>query len=336
MTVFNSQLNGLLVVDKPGRRLWHDWQGAVDAAAARLPDRDDPYLPTSHDVVSRVRRWSGQRRIGHTGTLDPMASGVLVLCLGNATRLVEYHQGETKKYYAEVQLGRATDSYDIEGNLTATGPVPRLNAAEIDRRLDQFRGAVWQVPPAYAAIKQGGEALYAKARRGERVTVEARRVVFHELVLLDFPAPDQILLRIRCSAGAYIRSLAHDLGMALGTHALLAGLRREAVGSFTLADAHSMAAIQAAAQAGRVSTLLLPPGDGLPLPAVTFPCETLRRLGYGQTVSIAVEDAAGEAEFVQVRNADGHLIGIARRLSPAADTEDSPPAWLWKAEKWLM
>jgi tRNA pseudouridine55 synthase len=144
------------------------------------------------------------------------------------------------------------------------------------------------------------------------------------------------LLRIRCSAGAYIRSLAHDLGIALGTHALLAGLRREAVGSFTLADAHSMAAIQEAAQAGQVSTLLLPPGERLPLPAVTFPPETLRRLGYGQIVPIAVEDAAGEAEFVQVRDPDGQLAGIARRLSLAAEEEDSPPAWLWKAEKWLL
>ena len=159
-----NPLDGLLVVDKPGR-----------SHASSLPPADEPSVErlwTSHDVVARVRRLSGQRRIGHTGTLDPMASGVLVLCLGIATRLVEYYQGEDKRYLAEVALGYATDTFDAEGKVVESLPVPALHAVDVENALVRFRGPVWQVPPAYSAIKQEGEALYARARRGEAVSAD--------------------------------------------------------------------------------------------------------------------------------------------------------------------
>jgi tRNA pseudouridine55 synthase len=156
LPVEQNLLNGLLVVDKPGRTL-----PAAQPPAAQTPAIQTPAarqeaaerLWTSHDVVARVRRLSGQRRIGHTGTLDPLASGVLVLCLGTATRLVEYYQGETKRYYAEVVLGTATDTYDAEGDSIASAPVPPLTPAGIEAALATLRGEVWQEPPAYSAIK---------------------------------------------------------------------------------------------------------------------------------------------------------------------------------------
>jgi tRNA pseudouridine55 synthase len=269
-----------------------------------------------------VRRLSDQRRIGHTGTLDPLASGVLVLCLGLATRLVEYYQGEEKQYAAEILLGCATDTYDVEGAVTARAPVPPLTPGAIEAALGGFRGEVLQTPPAFSAIKQEGEALYARARRGEAVTVEPRPVTFYRLDLLDFQPPDRLQLAITCSAGAYVRSLAHDLGQALGTLGTLSGLRREAAGHFTLADAHTLAAIEAAAQEGTLDRLLVPPGTGLPLRAVQLPPALLRRLGQGQRVPIGADicplPAQGGPPLAQARDQGGALAGIIRCLDAAA------------------
>lgn len=333
MPVEQNPLNGLLVVDKPGRTL-----PIVQPAAAPVspaPAAGGQRLWTSHDVVARVRRLSGQRRIGHTGTLDPLASGVLVLCLGAATRLVEYYQGEAKRYYAEIVLGAATDTYDAEGQVAATAPVPALTPAAIEAALRTLSGEQWQEPPAYSAIKQEGEALYAKARRGEAVTAPARRVTFHRLDLLELRPPDRLLLDIECSAGAYIRSLAHDLGRALGTLAHLDVLRRTKAGAFDEGDAHSLAEIEAAAAGGELARVLLPLGERLPLPSVQMGPELLRQFGYGRQVLL---DAAHcppnpDQPLAQVRDDRGALAGIIRCLG----TQDGAAqgAALWKAEKWL-
>ena len=325
MPVEQNSLNGLLVVDKPGRTL--------PPAAPQTGER----LWSSHDVVARVRRLSGQRRIGHTGTLDPLASGVLVLCLGTATRLVEYYQGETKRYYAEVVLGAATDTYDAEGRVTATAPVPPLTVERVEAALAALAGEQWQEPPAYSAIKQEGEALYTKARRGEAVTAPARRVTFHRLHLLELHLPDRLRLDVVCSAGAYIRSLAHDLGRALGTLGYVDVLRRTAAGAFTLEDAYSLAAIEEYARRGELDRLLLPPGERLPLPTVRLPADVLRRLGHGQ--SVLLEGAlhatvAADPPLAQVRDEIGALAGIIRCLQPQSSAADAGAA-LWKAEKWL-
>jgi tRNA pseudouridine55 synthase len=231
-------LNGVLVVDKPGRG---DSLPPVERRQ-RTEQSNEPRparLPTSHDVVDWVRRWSGQRRIGHTGTLDPMAS---------ATRLVEYYQGETKSYAAGVTLGSATDTYDAEGQTVATAPVPPLAAEAIRTALARFTGEIRQRPPVYSAIKQGGENLYEKARRGESVEAPERTVTIHQLRLETWQPPDRINLWVDCSAGTYVRSLAVDLAVALGTVGHLAALRRERVGEFTLAHAHSWQQIQEAAR----------------------------------------------------------------------------------------
>jgi len=298
-------------------------------------------LPTSHDIVQLVRRWSRERQIGHTGTLDPLASGVLVLCLGHATRLVEYYQGHAKQYVAEIVLGNATDTYDALGAVTATASVPLLTIDRIEAALHPFRGSILQAPPAYSAIKQGGESLHRKARRGETVTLVPRPVTFYQIKLIDFVAPDRIHLHVYCSAGAYIRSLAHDLGVALQTFAHLAALRRTAAGPFTLENAHPLDIIEAAAQQNFLPRLLLAPGYGLDLPRVVLDVAQIRRFGQGQKVplpatSISTELAesliAGAAPLVSAWDASGHCVGILRWLGASAAPQTGT---VWKAEKWF-
>ena len=325
MTSDDSGVNGLLLVDKPGL--------AFPALDAPMPG--PRAFPTSHDVVQQVRRAAKERRIGHTGTLDPMASGLLILCLGRATRLVEYYQGHAKRYLAEVTLGYATDTYDALGAITATMPVPALDDERIERAIASLRGPQLQTPPVYSALKQGGESIHYKARRGEDVKVEPRAVDFYEITVLAFDAPNRLTLAIHCSAGAYIRSLAYDLGRELGTLGTLTGLRRTAAGPFNVDEAHTLDAISAAAATEGLDALLLPPGARLDLPIVSAPDDVVARLGYGQIVAAAdlhLLQPAPDAEVAQVRAADDRLLGIIRRITPPAAT--AAPAG-WRAEKWF-
>ena len=226
---------------------------------------DKPAGMTSHDVVARVRKLARQRKIGHAGTLDPLATGVLVLGLGKATRLLEYLTGHDKRYLAAVMLGQTTTTYDAEGEVVRTyeGEWPSREAVEA--ALERFRGEIEQRPPLFSAIKQGG-------------------VIIHELHLLRY-APPLLELDVRCSKGTYIRSLAHDLGEALGTGAFLAALRRTASGPFTIEQAHTLPEIEAAARERRLDELLLPLGAGLEtLPAVRLSPEEARRLAQGQFI----------------------------------------------------
>jgi tRNA pseudouridine55 synthase len=306
-----NDLHGLLLVDKTG----YD------------PQHPDARLWTSHDVVARVRRLSGQRRIGHTGTLDPMASGLMLLCLGQATRLVEYYQGHDKRYHAVVTLGAATDTYDAVGTIVKRAEVPPLDDQLIEAALAKFRGEILQTPPIYSALKQEGEALYAKARRGEEVEVAARPVTIHELTLLE-RTDRSLTLDVLCSAGTYIRSLAHDLGIALGTVAHLSELRRSAAGHFTLADAHTLPEIEAAAETDKFAALLLPLGEGLGLPILTLDDATALRMGQGQRVALERAcDPASELMLAQLPN--GGVLGVVRCLGSREGQS------LWKAEKWL-
>ncbi len=319
----HASLHGLLVVDKPG-----------------LPADPEPGtsydLPTSHDVVQRVRRWSGQRRIGHAGTLDPFASGVLVLCLGVATRLAEYYTGHDKVYRAHVRLGTATETYDPLGRVVETCPLPELDEARIRSVLAGFLGPQEQVPPAFSAIRQGGERLYHKARRGETVQVKPRRITVHRLELLELLPPDRLHIRVHCSAGTYVRSLAHDLGRALDSCAHLSYLRREAAGPFQVGQAHTLDTIREAAQAGRLPELLLPLGTGLHLPRLELDPETARRLGQGQRVPI---EAAALLDPVRPRRRDRlqglDLQGRLRGILQVLDVRDDGTL-LCKAEKWLV
>ncbi len=193
---------------------------------------DKPAGMTSHDVVGRVRRVAGMRKVGHSGTLDPAATGVLVVCLGRATRLVEYLVGRPKTYVGVVKLGETTDSYDADGAVLETKPLPnRLTAAMLESHLDPFRGDILQVPPMVSAIKKDGKKLYELARKGITIEREPRPVTIYKLEPLSVNLPE-LELRIECSAGTYIRSIAHDLGESLGCGGHLKSLRRERVGEF--------------------------------------------------------------------------------------------------------
>lgn len=208
---------------------------------------DKPAGVTSHDVVDSIRRRLEVRRVGHAGTLDPGATGVLVLGVGRATRLLQFLEGEDKEYVTEVVLGMETATQDAEGEVVSEADASGIDREAVGSALGAFRGEIEQVPPMVSAIKVGGEALYRKARRGEEVPREPRRVVIHELVLDAFaPGPRaRATLRVRCSKGTYVRTLAHDLGRALGVGGHVASLRRLAVGPFTEADAVPLDALSA-------------------------------------------------------------------------------------------
>jgi tRNA pseudouridine55 synthase len=196
---------------------------------------DKPYGQSSHDIVNAIRRLAAIRRVGHAGTLDPLATGLLIVCLGRATRLLEYLTGQPKTYLATIQLGQETNTYDAEGEITAERPVD-ITSQQLSAALAKFRGPIEQLPPMYSAVKVGGQPLYRLARKGQSVERPARTVTIHQLDLLSWQ--DTILtLRIHCSSGTYIRSIAHDLGQELECGAFLAALRRTETGRFSLEDA---------------------------------------------------------------------------------------------------
>ena len=227
---------------------------------------DKPEGPTSFDVVARARRALGTRSIGHTGTLDPLASGVLVLLVGSWTRLANLLTSDEKRYRATVRLGASTRTDDREGEVLERGDATRVDEATLRAALARMQGPQRQVPPAFSAIHVEGERAYAKARRGEAVALEARDIVLHEVGLLEWRPPDAVV-DVRCSKGTYIRALARDLGQALGAPAHLGALRRTAAGPWTLDDAvplsllvddpaAAIAALRAGARALRGVSLL--------------------------------------------------------------------------------
>jgi tRNA pseudouridine55 synthase len=230
------------------------------------------------------------RRVGHAGTLDPLASGVLVLALGRATRLLEYVVGQPKTYEAVVRLGQTSTTFDAEGELSETAPLPELSSQQLEQALAPFRGPISQIPPMHSALKRGGKPLYELARLGVTVEREPRQVVIYALELLAWNPPD-LSLRVRCSAGTYIRSLAHDLGRALGVGAYLAALRRTAVGSFLVEDAVALDAFSEET----ISYCLLQPDSAVAhLPALHVDGTAASRLRQGQRLERQPAQANGQ------------------------------------------
>ena len=266
---------------------------------------DKPAGMTSHDVVARVRRLAGQRRVGHGGTLDPPATGVLVLALGRATRLLPFLPTEPKRYLATVAFGAETDTLDAAGTVTATADASGVGEAGLLAAMAGFLGPQQQVPPMVSAIKVGGERLYAKARRGEQVERAPRPIVIHELELLGFTAGERPLARIEvaCSGGTYVRSLAADLGQALGTLAHLASLRRTAVGRFTEQEARTLEDL---AGAGELEAAVLDPATAMGPEAVRAltPAEAAD-LATGRTL-----DPTGRGDPVAAVGPDGRLVAV--------------------------
>jgi tRNA pseudouridine55 synthase len=267
---------------------------------------DKPAGLTSHDVVARVRRLAGQRRVGHGGTLDPPATGVLVLALGRATRLLPFLPMEPKRYLARIAFGAETDTLDASGTVTATADAAGVDEAAARGALGAFLGPQQQLPPMVSAVKVGGERLYAKARRGESVERAPRPIVVHALELVDFAGGErpEATVEVTCSGGTYVRSLAADLGRALGTLAHLAALRRTAVGQFTQADAHTLPELEALA--GDLTRVVIAPAQALRSVAVRpLSADEAAALATGATLP-----PSGRAEPVAALAPDGRLVAV--------------------------
>jgi tRNA pseudouridine55 synthase len=223
---------------------------------------DKPRGMTSHEAVAAVRRILGIKAVGHTGTLDPEASGILVLCLGEATQFARFFENLEKTYWTVLQLGIRTDTQDATGTVTHQQEVPPLTPAQLHDVLARFQGALQQVPPMYSAVKYRGQRLYRLARQGKTVPRQAREIFVRQLELLDQRAT-QITLSITCSKGTYIRTLGEDIGLALGCGAHVLHLQRCRVGHFSLQGAYSLDVLQHQMQAGTASHTLIPITEAL-------------------------------------------------------------------------
>jgi tRNA pseudouridine55 synthase len=223
---------------------------------------DKPVGMTSHDVVQAIRRGTGIRRAGHTGTLDPRASGVLVVLIGPAVRLSEFVSASDKRYQAIIRMGSTTDTYDSEGQFTSQDMPVDVTEEDFEKVLKGFEGEIEQTPPQYSAVKVGGRKAYEKARKGEEVELEPRIIQVHHLEVLEW-APPEVVVDVHCSSGTYVRSLANDLGETLGTGAYLVGLRRTKSGRFTLRDAVPLRKLQEAFTTGNWYQYLIPAAEAL-------------------------------------------------------------------------
>ncbi len=225
-------MNGILLIDKPA-----GW--------------------TSMDVCAKLRGALHEKRVGHSGTLDPMATGLLAVFLGRATRAVEFAEAAEKEYLAALRLGLVTDTQDTSGQVLDQRETA-VSDTELDAVLARFRGGLDQIPPMYSAVKIGGKKLYQIARRGGEVERKPRHITIFELERLGRDDAGDILLRVRCSKGTYIRTLCHDVGAALGCGGCMSALRRTRAGDFSLGEAHTLDEVLAAAEEGRAGELLLP------------------------------------------------------------------------------
>ncbi len=287
-----------------GRTVFRDLHGLVLL--------DKPLGLSSNQALQTVRRLFRAAKGGHTGALDPLATGLLPLCFGEATKLAGHLLGSRKAYAAECRLGVTTTTADREGEMLQQRPVPPLDPMRIEAALAPLRGRIRQVPPAYSAIKQGGEPLYLKARRGEVVEVPAREVHIHRLELTGW-ADDVLQLEIECGSGTYIRSLAVDLGEALGCGAHLVSLRRLWVEPFRQPAMVTLAQVEAAAAQGdeALLALLRPVAEGLAhLPVVHLDATQGRAVAQGRRVA-AVEPAGLPAGPCAAFAADGTLLALA-------------------------
>lgn len=265
---------------------------------------------TSHDVVNAVRRKFGIRRVGHAGTLDPLATGLLVVAVGPATRFLQYLPLEPKEYVAEIEFGKATSTYDLEGEVTSEGEVPEDLSAAIEGVLPQFLGLIQQMPPMHSAVKKNGQPLYRLARQGVTVEREPRTVHIGSFER-EMLSSNAIRARIVCSGGTYIRSIAHDLGHALGCGAFLRGLIRTKVGRFDLVNAKPVDEL--------VPEGLVPLREALrPMPIYDLNPQEAALARDGRSLILATEF---EAKHVALAGPSGHVLGVARVEAKVAHPE---------------
>lgn len=280
-------LNGVIVVDKP-----QGW--------------------TSHDVVARCRKLLGERSIGHLGTLDPMATGVLPLVTGKLTRLSQFYSGSQKRYEGTVRLGYATDTYDADGDAVGSEQAVQVSLEELQRAVQGFVGPLLQTPPPFSAKKVQGVPAYKLARRNQPVELKPVEVEIFEFEVREVRGPE-VDFCCRVSSGTYVRSLAHDLGQKLGCGAHLASLRRTATAEFDIAQAHTLEQVAQYASEGRIDELLVHPRRVLPeIPSVTADQEALARIRTGRSVNLP---EMSRSKWVKVFADQSELICLATRVA---------------------
>ncbi len=273
---------------------------------------DKPSGLTSHDVVSLVRRASGERSVGHLGTLDPMATGVLPLLLGKWTRLAQFFGAAEKQYTGTIRFGFATDTYDAEGTAASESTPLQHSLEELRTLSERFQGTIDQIPPVYSAKKIGGVAAHKLARQGKEVPVKPARITIHNFALTSLEG-DTASFVMHVSAGGYVRSVAHELGQLAGCGAHLSSLRRTQAGPFTLADAVTREQLIEAANAGTVEQLLRHPRAVLPeMPAVTADDSSQTKLRNGMAVNLP---EFSDASLVRIFNGSRELLGIGKRIA---------------------
>lgn len=266
---------------------------------------DKPVGLTSHEVVQIVRRGTSIRRAGHTGTLDPRASGVLVILIGPAVRLSEYVSASDKRYQAVIQLGKSTDTYDADGRTLATNPVT-ITEEQFEEVLQQFVGEIEQVPPPYSAIKVRGRKAYEMAREGEDFDLQPRKINVYSLELLEWDPPEAVI-DVYCSSGTYIRSLANDIGNELGCGAHLVGLRRTKSGRFTLRDAVPLRKLREAFDNGTWYQYVIPAAEALSdWPSVELSDETVDAVRHGHRIPAE----AGIGKMARGISMEGDLVAL--------------------------
>ena len=271
---------------------------------------DKPQGMTSYRVVALVKRLSGERRVGHAGTLDPLATGVLPVCLGQATRVVEFLAAARKTYRAEIELGVTTDTYDASGSIIQRENPAGIHREQMEKALSSFRGVIQQTPPMYSALKHQGKKLYELARAGITVERKSRPVTIHSLDIVDFQPP-LITVEVECGKGTYIRSLAHDLGQILGCGASLKGLVRQRYGPFDIEDAVSIPRLEDAFRQDHWEHFVHPMDSVLSAwPAVVVDEATEQLIKNGAPVALPLESAKGDR--CRAYTASGHFLGVLR------------------------
>jgi tRNA pseudouridine55 synthase len=271
---------------------------------------DKPEGPTSHDVVNRVRRLANTRKVGHLGTLDPLATGVLPLVLGRATRLAQFFSGGEKTYDARIQFGWSTDTYDRQGEPASAPVEPRFTRAELDAVLARFRGSFLQTPPPFSAKKVAGTPAYRLARKGTPVDLQPVEVRVFDLDLLEFEGATA-RIRLRCSAGTYLRGIAHDAGRALGCGAFLTALRRTASGEFAEGQAFTLEVLDTLARAGNLQEALIPATRVLPdFPNAPVDTVTAGQIRQGKDFRLSPFVERSGSKYVKAVSPEGDLIAI--------------------------
>ena len=272
---------------------------------------DKPIGMTSHDVVNAVRFGTGIRRAGHTGPLDPRASGVLVILIGPAVRLSEYVSASDKRYQAIVRMGASTDTFDADGRFTSQNTDPfTVTESQFEETLKQFVGEIEQTPPPYSAVKVRGRRAYDMARKGEEVELAPRKISVYHLEVLEW-APPEVVVDVHCSSGTYVRSLANDMGNALGVGGYLVGLRRTKSGRFSLRDATPLRKLQEAFRAGNWYQYLIPAAEALgDWPSIELDPDTVDQVMHGHRMPADPSVKPGINNLVRGVSMAGELVAL--------------------------